>query len=99
MLLAYLEREEAATGRQRPREPDAAVARQRADLEDFARATGRRQHLEQPPLQRRDRDRRHAARSRRLLRAAQRLIFGREKRHQLAVYERAPLRLLAQLSD
>ena len=59
-----LERHQATAGRQRPGEPDRAVAAERAELEDRAGALDAREELEQPALRRRDRRRRQARRRR-----------------------------------
>jgi hypothetical protein len=78
VFLTHLQRNELAIRWERPRQPDAAIARQRPDLQDAPRATRRRKDLQQLPLQRRDLDRRHAMLLRRLDGKLQRLILRRE---------------------
>jgi hypothetical protein len=56
-----LERHDPAAGRQRAGQPQGAVARQRADLQDRPGADQRGQQLEQRALRRRDLVRRQAA--------------------------------------
>ena len=62
VLRIDLQRDQPAAGGQRPRQPDGAVAAQRADLQDVPRAANARQQVQQLALVRRHVDRRQPRR-------------------------------------
>src|SRR5262249_47025908 len=69
-----LERDDAAAGREGPREPDRAVPAERAELEDPPRAADPSEEVEELPLGRRDVDRRQARGRVRLERGGERVV-------------------------
>ena len=74
-----LERDEPAVRRQRPREPDRAVAAERPELEDRPRAADPGEQVQELALGRRDVDRRQARRRVRLERGGERLVRADER--------------------
>ena len=76
-----LERDQATIRRQRARQPDRAVAAERADLEDRARADRAREQVQELALAGRDGDRRQAGGG-----------VGRERRVEVAVARRSAAR-------
>ncbi len=95
MLLTDFERDQLSVGRQGTSQPDAAVAGQRADLEDLFRPAGGGEHLEELALQRGDLDRGHVVVARGLEGGAQGIIFGGKTPFQLGSDGGACLCLLA----
>src|SRR5262249_54988105 len=95
-LLTQLEGDETAARRERAGQPDATIAAERADLENFVGAAGQREHLEHAPLQWRDGDLGHVVGRGGLKCRLKRLILGREERCELRINELAGIGLLAQ---
>jgi hypothetical protein len=89
MLRIVFERDETAVRGQRARQPDRAVAGERADLEDAARAVDPRQQMKELALGRRHADRRQARRAARLLRGVEHGI-GRQQQAGNVVVDRGP---------
>ncbi len=79
MLRIEFERDETAAGRQRPAQPDRAVAGERADLEDAARALDAGEQVQELALRRGHTDRGQAGRPARLLRGIEHGVRGQEQ--------------------